>query len=138
MEALANAPVASIGRSFGPMFIPRSSPGREARLMRYAGLVFALNLLAALPAAAAEPAPERECYSAAQTRERIAVRKLAEPFRLMTNAATRFQAEAIGAKLCRWKEQLVYEITLLRRDGRVIHVFTNAATGQMIGAKNAK
>ncbi|HKH81322.1 MAG TPA: hypothetical protein VKA03_06900 [Methylovirgula sp.] len=106
--------------------------------MRYAGLVFALNLLATLPAAAAEPVPERECYSAAQTRERIAVHKLAEPFRLMASAANRFQAEAIGAKLCRWKEQLVYEITLLRHDGRVIHVFTNAATGQMIGAKNAK
>lgn len=106
--------------------------------MRYAGLVFALNLLAAAPATAAALVPERECYSAAQSRERIAVRKLAEPFRLMANAAARFQSEAIGAKLCRWKEQLVYEITLLRRDGRVIHVSMNAVTGQLIGAKNAK
>ncbi len=112
--------------------------------MRYAGLVFglilALRLAAAVPAAAGpvRPVPERECFSAAQTRERIAVRKLAEPFRLMASAANRFQAEAIGAKLCRWKEQFVYEITLLRRDGRVIHVFTNAASGQIIGAKNAK
>jgi uncharacterized membrane protein YkoI len=120
------------------MFIPCSSLGREARLMRYAGLALALNLAAAAPALAAQPAPERECYSAAQTRERITLRKLVEPFRLMANAANRFQAEAIGAKLCRWKEELVYEITLLRRDGRVIHVFTNAASGQMIGAKNAK
>jgi uncharacterized membrane protein YkoI len=106
--------------------------------MRYAGLVLVLNLAAAAPAVAAEPAPERECYSAAQTRERIAIHKLAEPFRLMANAANRFQAEAIAAKLCRWKEGLVYEITLLRRDGRVIHVFSNAASGQLIGAKNAK
>jgi uncharacterized membrane protein YkoI len=119
------------------MFIPRSSPGREASLMRYAGLVVALNLAASVPAAA-EPVPERECYSAAQTRERIAAHKLAEPFRLMASSANRFQAEAIGAKLCRWKEELVYEITLLRRDGRVIHVFMNAASGQLIGTKNAK
>ncbi len=105
--------------------------------MRYAGLVLALSLAAAVPAAVG-PAQERECYSAAQTRERIAVHKLAEPFRLMANAAKRFQGEAIGAKLCRWKEAFVYEITLLRRDGRVIHVFTNAASGKIIGAKNAK
>jgi uncharacterized membrane protein YkoI len=119
------------------MFMACSLPSREAFLMRYAGLVLALSLAVAVPAAAG-PAPEHECYSAAQTRERIAVRKLAEPFRLMASAAKRFQAEAIGAKLCRWKEQFVYEITLLRRDGRVIHVFTNAASGQIIGAKNAK
>jgi uncharacterized membrane protein YkoI len=106
--------------------------------MRYAGLVLALYVAAPAPALAAQPTPERECYSAAQTRERIALHKLAEPFRLMRNVANRFQAEAIGAKLCRWKEELVYELTLLRRDGRVIHVFTNAASGQVIGAKNAK
>jgi uncharacterized membrane protein YkoI len=120
------------------MFIPRSSLGREALSMRYAGLVVALNLAAAIPAAAAAPAQDRECYSAAQTRERITARKLAEPFRLMSSSASRFQAEAIGVKLCRWKQQLVYEISLLRRDGRVIHVFVNAANGQMIGTKNAK
>ena len=107
--------------------------------MQYAGLVFGLILaLSWASAAPAAPAPEHECFSAAQTRERIAVRKLAEPFRLMAGAANRFQAEAIGAKLCRWKEQFVYEITLLRRDGRVIHVFTNAANGQVIGVKNAR
>lgn len=106
--------------------------------MRYAGLVIALYLLAAAPAIAAEQMPERECFSAAQTREKIAAKKLAEPFRLMTGAAGRFQAEAIGAKLCRWKEEFVYEISLLRRDGRVIHVFMNAANGQIVGSKNAK
>ncbi len=106
--------------------------------MRYAGLALAFGLAAAAPALAAAPLPEHECYSAAQSRERIAARKLVEPFRLMAGAANRFQAEAIGAKLCRWKEVFVYEITLLRRDGRVIHVFTNAASGQMIGTKNAK
>jgi hypothetical protein len=138
MAALANAKLASIGPWRSAMFIPRSSPGREACLMRYAGLVVALNLAAAVPAAAATPVPERECYSAALTRERIAAHKLAEPFRLMARSANRFQAEAIGAKLCRWKEELVYEIALLRRDGRVIHVFMNAASGQLIGTKNAK
>jgi uncharacterized membrane protein YkoI len=106
--------------------------------MRYAGLVLALGSLTATAAMASEPVPEHECFSAAQTRENISAHKLAEPFRLMKSAAARFQAEAIGVKLCRWKEGFVYEISLLRHDGRVIHAFTNAATGQIFGSKNAK
>jgi hypothetical protein len=40
----------------------------------------------------------------------------------MRSAASRSEAEAIGVKLCPWSEELVYELSLLRRDGRVIHV----------------
>jgi hypothetical protein len=91
-----------------------------------------------LAAAAHPPQPEHECYSAAQTRREIAVHKLAEPFALLAGAANRFQAEALGVKLCRHKEQYIYEINLLRTNGRVIHVFTNAVTGQIFSVKNAK
>src|SRR5579863_7397167 len=83
-------------------------------------------------------AAEHECYSAAQTREKIASRKLAEPFRLLVSAATRYQAEPLGVRLCRHKEQLIYEISVLRANGRVVHVFANAVTGQVLNAKNAK
>ncbi len=46
--------------------------------------------------------------------------------------------EALGVRLCRHKEQYIYEISLLRPTGRVIHVFTNAVTGQILSVKNAK
>jgi hypothetical protein len=83
-------------------------------------------------------AVEHECYSAAQTREKIASRKLAEPFRLLVGAASRYQAEPLGVRLCRHKEQLIYEISVLRANGRVVHVFANAVNGQVLNAKNAK
>ncbi|MFZ3325274.1 MAG: PepSY domain-containing protein [Methylocella sp.] len=83
-----------------------------------------------------EPEPDRVCFSTAETREKILAHGLFEPFRVMRNVASRSQAEAIGIKLCRWSEDLVYEMSLLRRDGRVIHVFVNAKTGQVIGSKN--
>lgn len=54
----------------------------------------------------------------------------------MRRAAARTHAEAIGAKLCRWSEDLVYEISLLRRDGRVIRIFVDAKTGQVVGSAN--
>ncbi len=83
-----------------------------------------------------EPEPNRVCFSTAETREKILAHGLFEPFRVMRSAASRSQAEAIGVKLCRWSEELVYEMSLLRRDGRVIHVFANAKTGLVIGSKN--
>ncbi|MGH6822724.1 MAG: PepSY domain-containing protein [Methylocella sp.] len=87
-------------------------------------------------AARTEPEPAHICFSTAETREKILAHGLFEPFRAMRNAASRSQAEAIGVKLCRWSEELVYEMSLLRHDGRVIHVFVNAKTGQVIGPRN--
>lgn len=106
--------------------------------MRWAALVFALMCGACGVTSAAEPAREHACFSTAQTREKIGLHKLAEPFRVMKNAATHFQAEAIGVKLCRWGEELIYEISLLRRDGHVIHAFVNASSGQVVATKNNK
>jgi uncharacterized membrane protein YkoI len=81
---------------------------------------------------------DRVCLTAAQARERIAQHKLVEPFRLMLAMARRFQAEAISVKLCRRKVEFIYEISLLRRDGRVIHVYLKASNGQFVRATNLK
>lgn len=54
----------------------------------------------------------------------------------MRSTASRLSAEAIGVKLCRWREDFVYELSLLRQDGHVIYVFINAKTGQPVGSKN--
>jgi uncharacterized membrane protein YkoI len=86
----------------------------------------------------AEPERQRMCFSAQETREKILAHKLSEPFRVMKATAATMQAEAIGAKLCRWKEELVYEISLLRRDGHILHVFVNAADGRTVGSRNAQ
>jgi uncharacterized membrane protein YkoI len=86
-------------------------------------------------AARSEPA-ESVCFSAGETRDKILANGLFEPFHAMKSTAGRLQAETIGIKLCRWNEELVYEISLLRRDGRVIHVFLDAKTGQAMGSKN--
>jgi len=85
----------------------------------------------------AEQERQRFCYSAPETREKIVSHKLFEPFRILRLAAAQSQAEAIGVKLCRWaKEEFVYEISLLRRDGHVLHIFVNAQDGRMMGARN--
>ncbi|WP_036255348.1 PepSY domain-containing protein [Methylocapsa acidiphila] len=87
-------------------------------------------------ASGAEPAQPRLCYSTAETRDKIVALGLSEPFHLMRSVAAKMQAEAIGAKLCRWSEDFVYEISLLRHDGRVLHISIDAKTGKVVGSKS--
>ncbi len=78
------------------------------------------------------------CLPPSETREEIKTHRLLEPFAALKSAATQFKAEALSAKLCRNGDELVYEIALLHRDGRLVHVVTNAATGKLIGVRSAR
>ena len=40
--------------------------------------------------------------------------------------------------LCHLDEEFVYEIALLHRDGRFVHVVMNAATGKFIGVRHGR
>ncbi len=110
-------------------------------------LALALTLIMCGPAAAAETAQEhartpehaeRVCLSVQQARETITLNKLAEPFRVTTFVAHHFQAETLRVKLCRRKDEFIYEISLLQRDGRVIRVYVNAVTGKIVKTVNAE
>ena len=79
---------------------------------------------------------ERSCLLTADARSVISQNHLIESSLAMKNAAIKAQSVAIAGKLCRWSEQYVYEITLLRRDGRVIHAFIDARSGEIVGTRN--
>jgi hypothetical protein len=87
------------------------------------------------PARAAEAesrvAARPVCLNAAETREMVKSRRLIEPFAALKSAGAQRKAEALSAKLCRTGDEFVYEITLLNRDGRLVHVEMEAATGKM-------
>ncbi len=78
--------------------------------------------------AAAKPA----CLNAADTREQVKAHKLLEPYAALKNAAQQRKAEALSAKLCVNGDDFIYEITLLHRDGRLIHIQMEAGTGKLI------
>ena len=100
--------------------------------MRPASVLALLLALSAPPAASAQQA-QRTCFSAAETRAKIAADKLAEPFPLMRGLAAEHRADAIGVKLCDTGGALVWEIELLRKDGRLIQAILDAATGKPLG-----
>ncbi len=85
-----------------------------------------LHLVAAKPA----------CLNAAETREMVKSRHLLEPFAALKFAGAQRKAEALSAKLCRTGDDFIYEITLLHRDGRLVHVEMDAGSGK-IGSRSA-
>ncbi len=74
--------------------------------------------------------PHRQCFSTAQTREKIEAHKLTDPFACMRAAARELGGEALGARLCRSDEIFIYEISVLRADGRIVRQLFDAATGK--------
>ena len=80
------------------------------------------------PRASAKPV----CLTAAETREMVKSHHLIEPFAALKYAAAQRKAEALSVRLCRSGEGLVYIITLLHRDGRLVHVAMEAATGKIV------
>ena len=72
------------------------------------------------------------CLNAAETREMVKSRRLIEPFAALKFASAQRKAEALSARLCRTGEDFVYEITLLHRDGRLVHVEMEAASGKLV------
>lgn len=84
---------------------------------------------AAAPAAD-RAAPRPHCYSTAQTRIEIEARRLVDPLSSMRDSALRAQGEPLGARLCQHGEALIYEIKLLRNDGRIVKVMVDAVSGR--------
>lgn len=81
------------------------------------------------PAEGGWPPHGRVCFDQAEARDKIAAHGLADPFRAVRFG--RLLGEALSAKLCRWRpDQFVYEIHVLRRDGRILRVFMNAQNGE--------
>jgi uncharacterized membrane protein YkoI len=72
------------------------------------------------------------CLSAVETREAVRARKLLEPFAALKVAAAQRKAEALSARLCHRGEEYIYEIILLHRDGRLVHVEIEAQSGRLV------
>ena len=83
-----------------------------------------------------QPPRGRICFTQAETRDKIAAHRLFDPVRALRMGGT--EGDALSAKLCRWRpDEFVYELHVLRRDGRVLHVFMNAQSGEALRGQSA-
>jgi len=89
-----------------------------------------------LPAMGAEIGNRaRQCLNPAETREAVARNKFTDPAAALRSAAAIAHADPLRSRLCRWNDDYVYEITLLRRDGKVMNVFIKAEDGSVVNAR---
>lgn len=96
-------------------------------------LLLALALMGHMSApTAVHGAEHRTCLSPAETRAAVQERKLADPFPMLRNAARTGGAEPLRSRLCRWDDKYVYEMALLRRDGKVVRVYLDAVDGKPV------
>lgn len=73
------------------------------------------------------------CLTVAESREALRGQKLATVAMAQGEAARRAHAEPLRGRLCRWNDELVYEIILLREDGKLTRVSVRAKDGSVVG-----
>jgi uncharacterized membrane protein YkoI len=100
-------------------------------MARVRQLLLTLVLLAAAgPAAAADPPA---CLSQEQRRAAVASHRAIPLARAVRDVRHRTAgAEVVGARLCYRGSELVYVLTVLARDGKVVRASVNAASGVLI------
>jgi hypothetical protein len=117
-----------------PVFMVHGQDGRTMRislLAATAAFCLAASILLPPRSSAAQVVP-LQCLSTDETREEIASARLVQPLVVMRRAAGDLRAEAVDGRLCRWNNELIYEISLLRRDGHIVRVLFNAANGKAV------
>jgi hypothetical protein len=74
------------------------------------------------------------CFSAREMSDRVARLRLVNPLMTMQANARRLRADPLRTRLCRSGTRLIYELSLIRRDGKVAKVYVNAQNGRVMAS----
>lgn len=100
-------------------------------MWRVLGIVL-LALTLSARSEAADPAEERACLSYGDTAEVVASRKVIAPGEAIVAARHAVpDGDILRASLCRKSDALVYRLTAIRSDGRVVRVTVDAPSGKV-------
>jgi hypothetical protein len=133
-----------------PPFIDRSGRcGEKCGMMIWIAIAASLALTPAMaqdnsvpqPVVSAEPVgtidtrdapvePPVVCFSAREMNDRVARLRLYNPLIAMQTNARRNRAEPLRTRLCRTGIRLIYEQSLIRKDGKVLLIYLNAQNGR--------
>lgn len=104
---------------------------------RFFMLFLALGLLVMpITSAAAADSPHRSCLTKAEQRAVVASHKAISLGRAIKSARKHGRhGETLRARLCRRGGRLVYVLTLLARNGKVLRVTVDAANGAIVGRR---
>jgi hypothetical protein len=95
----------------------------------------ALLLLLVLHAPAFAQGRLRDCLNTPETAEMITRERLSSPALALRTASAHQRAEPLRLVLCQLEGEYVYQITLLRRDGKVLRSRVRARDGVLLNAE---
>jgi uncharacterized iron-regulated membrane protein len=74
------------------------------------------------------------CLDQHEIREEVAAKRVVSQVVALRAARGALGGEAVRARLCRVDGGLVYAITALKRDGKVVRVYVDAQTGKVMAS----
>jgi uncharacterized membrane protein YkoI len=102
------------------------------RIARLSWLLPVAGALWVLPALAADPV---RCLSPEQRRGAIAAHRALPLAQAIAAVKARAAGEVVRARLCEGSGGLVYMLTVLARDGKVIRATVDAANGNLLSGR---
>jgi hypothetical protein len=76
--------------------------------------------------------PPSGCLSETEIRDEVAAKRVVPQVVALRAARAAGGGEVVRARLCRGQDGLIYAITALKRDGKVLRIDVDAATGRVI------
>jgi hypothetical protein len=117
-----------LGSPFSPYSV-RACQRLGMRLFLLFAMVFGLVGVVRAQGAAG---PMQDCFQPREMQEILAAQTLVAPAAAVMTARRQVpNADVVRANLCRSDNTLVYVIVALRKDGRVVHVMIDGASGRV-------
>lgn len=97
-------------------------------------LLATLGAPAGVEAAEARKAEHGTCLGEAEIHEEVGAKRVVPQIVALRAARAAKGGEPVRARLCRSESGLVYAITTLKKDGKVVHVTIDASSGKVLGS----
>ena len=116
----------------------RFSPRDYIRAMvvrKLALIALVLMMFAPISVVPADAEPRMRCLTRYQQRTAIAERRAVPLGAVRKSVRSRVPGEMVRARLCQEPERLIYQLTVLPRDGKVRRVIVDAKSGAVVSVR---
>ena len=104
-------------------------------VLRFALIALVLSMLGPLSVIPADAEPRMRCLTRDQQRSAITERRAVPLAAVRKSVRAKVPGEMVRARLCQEPERLIYQLTVLPRDGKVRRVIVDAKNGAVVNVR---
>jgi uncharacterized membrane protein YkoI len=104
-------------------------------VLRFALIALVLSMLGPLSVIPADAEPRMRCLTRDQQRSAITERRAVPLAAVRKSVRAKVPGEMVRARLCQEPERLIYQLTVLPRDGKVRRVIVDAKSGNVVSVR---